>query len=1033
MRSESNTVVSQDFGTQDRFLDAVAKHCAKKLNSNPSRILVFPNKRAAIYFRGYLRKHIRGTVLMPKIMTIGAFYNVFADDSDFETDPVELLFILYKAYCNVINRYGAEPVDFSRFSFWGWMILSDFNDIDSALANANDLYTNLKRYNEIGSYYLNEEQRRIIAEIWGEKAMVAFTPPAGTDAFWKPTEADGADDEIQSRFIKMWQILGPIYEEFNRLLEQEKRVSPGNVVRLVGQRIKEYGRSGMNFENIAFIGFSNVSIGLGKIMRLFAAWNMADFYWDVLPDTDYNRRAGSAVRKLAEAFPMPEDFDVPGYTKPTIDYVAIPSNYLQTKQASQVIQEFEKNNELDTSRPDNTVIMLPDPSLLTGMLQSLPNEVEAINVTMGLPYRNTPFASVIRNIVSLNMRGSVFRGKLCFFHEDITSLVSQPIMRALAPEACVAIRDLLTTSHQFRMPASALREVKGLNGLECIFAELTDPDSPTEAENYFIAILDAMYDCVCRQSQNTAFVQEKVVLKAYRSSAETVFSMIRKYGVEKIKRGTIFGLLERIFALQKFQLTGSPVRGLQVMEPLETRCVDFDNVIMLSMNESVYPRRKQMRSMIPMSIRRAYGLPVNEDSDDEYAYYFFRLLSRSKHVVCLYDSRANGRGNGAMSRHLLQLKYLIKGNTVREKLLELVPSRSEDRTISVIKDDSVREHLERFRTPNSGKNISASALKNYRKCPLKFYLENVEGLREDDTPEPYMDAVTYGNVMHRVLEDMFNETVAPGQETSVIDAAMISKMRGQEGAIENRILRVIDELYYNGSNKNSNRPLPGESRLLAKMMKDYIERVLDKENKTITEANSGPFTFVAAEESFAAIPRDGDKKCSQWAVTPNTTINFKLIIDRHDKMSNGVHRFVDYKTGGDKSSVESVADLFGQGKKANDAILQLCIYAMAYAELTGFKGSIKPALYRFLDAFKVRKAEPDFELDGVSIGGNQVVYCNDSTGDPEWQKEFRERLNEMIDSIFDYSIPFSQTSDTENCKYCAFTEVCGRVIVEKDY
>lgn len=1017
----------------DRFLDAVAQHVAQHMRQYPAQVLVFPNKRSAIYFRGYFRRHLPDMVLMPKIMTIGAFYNLFATDNDFEADPVELLFILYKAYCNVMVQHGVEPVDFTRFSFWGRMILDDFNDIDASLANASDLYTNLKRFNEIQSFFLNDEQRRIIAEIWGDKAMLAFTPPVGRDIMWKPTDSD-IEHPARNKFLKMWQILAPIYSEFNNLIQKQGITYHGKTIRIVSEAIKSMGKRAMPFDRAVFIGFNRLSLGQAKIMKTLQNWDKAQFFWDVLPNEPYTKKVGVTVHRLAKAFPMPDDFAIPEYTIPDITIYSVPSNSLQNKQASAVLQQLDKHHLLNVHRADNTVVVLPDAALLTGLLQSLPKAADVINVTMGIPYRNTPFASVLRNIISLNMRSGVFRGKLSFFHEDVTALISQPVMRTLAPVACMKIKEMLQRSRQFRVPASVLREMAGFNGLQCIFGELTDPDSPQEAEEYLLNVLDALQHCIEQTTPSPVHLQEAEILKAYRQAAVTVFEMVKKYGVMRIRRGTIFGLLERIFALQKFNIAGSPVRGLQIMEPLETRCLDFDNVILLSMNESVYPRRKQMRSMIPMSLRYAYGLPTSTDSDNEFAYYFFRLLSRSKRVACLYDSRTAGRGNGAMSRLLLQLKHLNIKATVTEKVLEMIPLNSVDRAIVVHKDERIQQKLQLYLNPVHGRNISASALKNYRKCPLKFYLENVEGLREDDNPLPYMDAITYGKVVHKVLEDRFSAVPKNANFTATIDSPAITFMRSKDSFMENHILSVIDELYYNNANNNSNAPLPGEARLLAKMIKDYIYRVMDKELKTITAPNSGPFTFIAAEEAYATIPaKDStDIKCSQWQVSANHAINFKLVIDRHDIMANGDHRFVDYKTGVDSGNVPSIEALFGQSKDANDAIFQLCIYSLAYADILNFKGSIRPALYRFQDAFKKRNKERDFDDDAVTIGKTPVVFCNNQSATPEWQDPFRQQLAHMVDSIFDVNTPFVQTNDPHNCTFCPFAEICGRTVPEED-
>ena len=1034
-----------------RFLDAVARYFTDgRAGDCASRILVFPNKRSALYFRGYLRRNARGMMLMPRIMTIGAFYNLFAGERDLEADSLELLFILYRAYCNVVTRMKRTPSEFRRFAFWGWMMLSDFSDLDAALADAGSLYVNLKRLNQIRAYFLDEEQLRVIREIWGDRGADLFTPPTDEEAeatgesrFWQHIkyieedmegDIDPEREDVQTRFLRLWHILGPVYREFNRMLDERGLCYPGKALRFVAGQVKSMSAVEMSFERVAFIGFNNLSLALASIMKELRNRRMADFFWDLLPDTPYTARAARVVKANAEAFPMPGDYEVPGYTLPQVTFRAIPSNFMQAKAAGAVLAGMDAEGQLHTRRSDNTVMMLADPALLTGVLHSLPRGVDEINVTMGMPYRSTPFASLMRDVFSLRMRMDLFHGEMCFFHEDVTAVISQPIMRSLAPEACARISDKLMETHQFRVPSSSLSALEGLNGLECIFADVDDTQSAEQASLYFTRVIDAFTRLLAAKSQGADTAQELAVLQTYNAAAERVFAYIDKYAIEHATPGLVFGLLERVLSLQRFPLSGSPVHGLQIMEPLETRCLDFENVLMLSMNERVFPRRRQQRSMIPAVLRRAYGLPVAESYEDEYAYYFFRLLSHSTRVECLYDCRTDGLGNGAMSRYMQQLLYLGEGIIpVAEKNLALLPDMPDWRCIRIEKTPEIMDILRQYTLPD-GRNLSASNLKNYRKCPLKFYLENVRSLRESDEPEAFMDAATYGSIVHAILEDLFNKRKENGNPR--IDRAALREMRGQEGNLEQLAREKIDREYYKGRYIARGRHLPGEGLILARMIALTVSSVLDVEERGLRD-DSDYFTFVAAEERMASVIRPDHKtgecrgrQIGQWRVSENTPpINFDMSIDRHDILADGTHRFVDYKTGHDTESIARV-DMLTDTNTGNDAVYQLCIYARAFADLQpDFSGTIRPELYRLPDISRAGNTKGSYP---IFIDKTPVTYTTDPGSQQPWQAKFRTVFARVIDEIFDPNVDFYQTGNLKNCEHCDFLELCGRVPDETD-
>ena len=1019
--------------TDDKFLQAVARYYA---NSDctmwPRLYLVFPNKRAAIYFRGYFRRYSRKLTLMPQMLTIGAFNVLFAEEDDFEVDSIELLFMLYRCYCNVVRRHGNEPMEFGRFAFWGEMILSDFDDIDAQLADAAALFENLSRLNEIGTYYLSPEQLEVISSIWGDKVMAAYAD-GGRDAFWKhishESDEDGVSSSLTGRFLKLWELLPELYEEFRARLSEAHMAYPGMAARIVSERIGQAGIDDLPFDRVAFIGFSNVNNALARTMKRFRKLGVADFFWDRLPDRPYNRVAGRVVERLARSFPMPGGYNPPSEREPEVTISAVPSNFLQAKVAGNLLSGWIASGVATGSTPDNTVVMLPAQEMLVPMLHSLGDGVGTVNITMGLSYRNTPFAALLRSIVSLHMRSRMIKGELYFFHDDVREVVTIPVMRSLVPDACLTVERFLDASHQYNISAEVLGNIEGIGELASVFATVNDTNSPADVREYIFNMLDALAGAIARDagSNLNPEAHEVKVLDAYREAASRVFGYVERYGVGEIGRGTLFGLLERIMAVQTLNMSGTPVKGIQIMGTLETRTLDFDNVIVLSMNERVFPRKTRLRSLIPQSLRRGYGLPGADDAENEYAYYFFRLLSRSRRVACFYDSRVSGLGNGAMSRYLIQLKYLNDGATPQEKAVSLTPVSAPERVISIAKDESVMHALSRFTRVEGGRNLSATALKTYRSCRLKFYLDYVCGIKSDDDPTAYMDAATYGTVLHAVLEDLFCEQRRQGERTAVIDEAAVVRMIGKPGELQRRVLYKINKEYHKDAHPERLDFLPAESRLLGEMMTDYIMRVLEKERDSVKYPNPLSFTFVDAEETLATTGREAN--CGQWQVTPDLGVNFRMQIDRHDLLEGDVHRFVDYKTGSDSPKATSVEALFDvDNSKCNDAIFQLLVYANAYADITGFRGIVRPALYRLREAFGFSAGSRPFDDDKVTIEKETVVWTN-RPGDtpPAWQNEFRTRLEQMVSSIFDSSQPFAQTTCADNCTFCHYKVMCGRI------
>lgn len=1048
----------------DKFLDRVAAWLANRVTDEPGRWwVVFPNKRAGIYLRGYLRRYLDGPTLMPRLMTVGAFESaMLATDDSVEIDRIEQLFVLYQSYCRVCAKRQTEPMVFDRFAFWGSMIVDDFNDLDANLADASKLYKNIKDINETSSYYLTPDQIEAIAEIWGDKVRYNFTPP-DENTFWKHIEhldetaaqtgETGSEESISKRFVRLWEIMGLLYKEYQQNLDDRNLLTPGKAARKVAAVVRNTAAEEMPMDHVVFVGFSHLDKAHTLVMRDLRRKGLAQFFWDTLPDRPWTGGHGDEVAAYARALPMPDDFNAPEFADPHVQILAVPSNYMQAKVIGNRLHEWAEANIVRERYADNTLVALSDQSLLIPLLGSIPQSIDPVNITMGMSLRGTPLATLLRSVTSMQMRSRMLHGEPTLFHEDVTNLISHPLLKALVPDVCAAIQLHMSIKRRYNVPVAELKALCKGNVIACIFdTEGSEPWTPAQVVTYIHNLADALRNAMESKVTDGQHINtnahEMLVLAAYVEAADRIARYIDAYRTGYVGRGALFQLFERIIAQQTINMSGSPVRGLQVMGMLETRALDFDNIIIPSMNERIYPRRSRMRTLIPQNLRRGYGLTAFDDADNEYAYYFFRLLSRARRVVCLYNSAMTGTGRGAPSRYLQQLVYLADGNDPERRALTLQANPTTPMPIVVPKDSEVMERLQAFRNndPEKGPtlNLSASALKTYRKCGLEFYIKHVLNVDDENEPVGYMDAATYGNVVHGVLQDLFNSLVtADGghddKGQALVTEKAIDSLIDPERILR-RVARKINEIYFNRPERGDDMfAMPGESKLLAGQMRDYIVRVLEKERDQI-QAN-GPFIFKDAEERIATTGRHGDGR--QWHVADGLDVNFNLSIDRHDVLagpnhlfanandvqSGDIQRFIDYKTGSDKPTVTNVANLFSRKQRdSNDAILQLLTYCEAYADFTGEQLTIEPALYRLVKAFATNEKDHPFEDDAIYINKEKVVWTNiPGKQQAAWQPEFRQRLNEMVASIFDPAKPFDQTDDIETCGICPFWEICGRI------
>ena len=994
------------------FLKCVARYCIDHFSDLSALTFVMPNRRSAIFLKHYIEQTLDHSAFMPRFIVLsqlavrGARYVV--------CDHQEQLMILYKAYSAVLDRYNhAEQIsDFDKFLFWGEIILSDFDTIDRWAIDAKMLYSNIKSLKELTADFLDDDQKNIVKTLWGDSPLTD-----DRDAFWLHInhDADGTGDSMSDKFLSLWQILGPIYDEFHTMLRDRGMTTSARLLRdLIND---DEWSSRLKAPKYAFVGLNEVSYCEAKLLDKLSLCHKACFFWDFSEAMTVSANH-SIVRNMSKRWPQPDDFDIPvAGEAPAIKVLAMPSKVAQAKAIGLTLSNLIDDGRLDPENAINTAVVLPDEALLTPTLLALPPQIKNVNITMGVPFATSSFATLLRAIVSMQMRAvyNNTRGQYQFFYEDIDAVLAHPLIRLIAPDVADDIRSMIARERLFRVDVSRLNDDEFAD--LCYIFTMVDrnTDHPATAAancaNYLINLIDGLHRDISNAEigPDTPSKTEADYLCHISSEISALSTMIANYDIS-VGQSTYFAFFERLLNARTINLAGTPLCGLQIMGVLETRALDFENVIIASMNEGAFPRRSYVKTMIPNSLRRGYNMPPTERLDAAYEYYFYRLIARASNVTLIYDSRSQGLSAGEPSRFIAQLKYITPAGLSKPEFIEysLGYNQAADRSFSIPKSERILSKLETFKKPGGAK-LSASALKTYKQCPLKFYLQYVNNFRGDTELTDYIQAVDYGNIIHGTLCDIYEIYKDRPITPQVLDGICASHN-------EHRLSNIIINQISRAINVNDKR-FNSEHKITAFVVLHIVKRLLAVEKKCYAPS----FKFVGGEVSTD----------SQWTLDKDLTINFKMSIDRidefYDANNNKKLRFIDYKTGSDRISAPSLDALFEPGVHDFDAIFQLLIYCHAFADIHNRHNiDIKPVVHSLKAILKDGNISTKFNKE--EIADYRDV---DDPDDPDGDNCFRPRLVRLIKEIFDPAVPFAPVDNLDACKYCQFANICGRDISDK--
>lgn len=950
------------------FLYDVAKLFFDTYGTGISRMaFVFPNRRAGVFFQRELALMSERPLFSPTILTIN---ELFTRQSDLQVaDKVSLLFLLYRIY----QRVNPSAESFDEFVFWGDMLLNDFDDVDKWLADPRQLFMNIKDLKEIDDTfdYLNEEQLAAIRQFWS-----SFSPDSGGQ---KVTE-----------FLALWKVLLPIYESLREELFEQGLAYEGMIFREVAERAKRKESLDFPYEKIVFVGFNAISATEKALMSNLRDSGQGDFYWDF--DSVYlEEKENKATMFVDYARQFPSVHKLPRYpsTNPRFTLIDIASRIGQSKELSGILQKWlPDGTKKNTQEAMKTAVILPDEQMLLPTLYSIPENIESINVTMGYSLSTSPIAGLFEQIIALQSNWSMNEGEPSFYYRFVRPILLHRYIRAIEPEADQYEQEIRKHNRIF-IPESYFAKSATLSKL---FRALRSGD---DISTYLLELLDQFVEKRQEEGEasNISAIEREFIYHYYIALVR--FRDLLKEDRTPMNMDTYFKLLRKLIGGVSVSFQGEPLSGLQVMGVLETRALDFDRMVFLSMNEGVFPLRKAANSFVPPSLRKAFGLPTTEHQDGIYAYHFYRMLHRASEVVMIYDSRSEGLQTGEVSRFVYQLEYLY-GKTIHRECVKYNIAIDPEERIDIEKNKAVCAKLDSFRVGGQ-KALSASAINTYIECPLRFYFSYVEGLNTEDDVSEMIEANTFGDLFHYMMEKIYNRLK---QESELITANRITEIIGNKKMLNDCLLEAFAKKVY--KTERIPRELTGQNFLVGEIIKKYVIEMLR------TDLKLCPFKYIASE-----MPVKGAIKLEN-----GDQIALKGFIDRVDQKDDTL-RLLDYKSGKEKSlNFAEIGDLFdADNKQRSGYVLQVFLYSMLYMQQSR-AALIEPGVIFIRSLF----GNYDYRVK-QTIGKQDRRAVTDFS---EWCTEFSVHLEKLVTEIFDTKVPFVQTKDERKCEYCPFTTLCRK-------
>ena len=1059
------------------FLELVAKDLYQKCDGNFQNLtIIFPNKRASLFFNQHIFSIANAPLWAPKYLTISELFQTL---SPLEVaDTIELVCRLYQAYEKAYQQNGEEMDEtLDKFYSWGELMLSDFQDIDNNHVDALQLFRNISDLNDLTRFdYLTEEQVKALQEYFQDFEISTL---------------------LKENYLSLWKILPTIYACFREELRTAGMAYEGmlkrNVVSRLGkgelpdderlsegqeaiaqQKVADF-KERIQQQKFAIVGFNVLNKTEQEMFKFLKENSQVYFYWDF--DEAYKQEkaddhkvfeAGRFIYEDMQAFPNEFKPDTETYrlayrnfasSKKHITYISSPTENAQTQYIGTWMQQCHLQAEGE--QLNESAIVLCNENLLQSVLHSIPVDEEfakrfKLNVTMGYPLLQTPISSYLMAVLDLQLHGyhENRSGNSFWRYAQVAAVLKHPYTNRLGGEMA---RQLLSTikSHNILFPSVSLienlpveqndeKKAKQEEQQKAFLLQLfTKQNSMKDLLNYLLQLIQSV-------GNSYRLVEKTFDYQLYVESVFNAFKIVNRLlkleesGILRVEPFTLSRLLFQIINSHSLPFHGEPAVGIQLMGVLETRNLDFKNVLMLSVNEGNLPKSENCSSFIPYFLREEYHLTTRDKRNSLYAYYFYRLVQRAENVTLIYNNSTEGTSRGEMSRFMkqmlveqedLQLAHKIELKNLTATNVPYLPS-----SIVVPKTEEMLEILrghfvwgEDGSRPTALKAtsngyLSPSAINTYIDCPLQFYFQRVAQLYPEDELTDDVEENTFGSIFHFCMSEIYTR-LGIGKPLLEKD---INLILNEEETIAYFVDRAFNHEFFHESDLNKSPTYNGEQLLVRSVIITYVKNQLEYDKQFC------PLTIIEVEKEHSSF----------FKLSNGSTVKLGGIIDRIDlvHLSDDTDqlRILDYKTSSKEKPAKSVEALFdSKDTKRSNHIMQAFYYADIYSREESVRQSVGVSLmYVKLtkDGGKEKKCNPLVKLGNTEVsdfanspylsplrGVGGVQESEGSTHpDATLRDAYHSQLLAVIDSIFNPDVPFTQAPTNHPCKYCKFLAICGR-------
>ncbi len=941
------------------FLEKATKYLIHKYGDSISDLcIVMPNRRAGLFLKKYLSQQAKKTIWSPDIFSVEDFINELSGLQ--VTDAISLYFELYETHRNV-EKERAESFD--NFLSWGKTLLHDFNDIDLHLADPQKIF-----------YFLNSSK--------------AY-------AVWNLEQKPLSD--YQERYLKFYNSLYNYYKDLTSKLLNKNQAYQGLAYRYVADHIEEKINS-IKWKKIIFIGFNALNLAEEKIIKHFIECNKAEILWDA--DNYYiknpQQEAGKFIRKYINSWHLKEinwiENNFTGTKK--INITGVPGNTGQAKLTGHILDEIKKNSE----KTERTAVVLADEKLLVPVLNSIPADIKNLNVTMGLPLKYTSAFELFDSLFRMHINSvRLSKGDIPkIYYKDILKIINHPYIANIINLSTDnrAPSDIVKNSNRVLLSDKDIQQIFPSSGEYSKYRFLFDNwngdiYTAIQCMEKLVEMLKVFFSAPPTEHVVNTDIDIEYIFN-FSKIIKRIKSLSDNYkNIRQID--TLRTLFHRIAETTALPFYGEPLKGIQIMGLLETRNLDFENIIMLSVNENIIPASKTIHSFIPHDVRYEFDLPSYKEREAIYAYHFYRLLQRAENTYLIYNTENDDFGSSEQSRFIKQItNELQKYNadiTINHRLMNIPVIKEEDiYTIEIPKTKDIIQKL----TEKAKSGFSPSSLNTFINCSLQFYFQEIVKIKEPEEVEETVEADTMGKIMHGVLHDLYKPYINKQIKTGDINN-MLSQV--------DKLTKENFKKYYGGGDVKY-----GKNLLIINIANKYIKNFLRKETDFIN--NKGPFRIKKLEDKFSTVINISD--------SIKLMIVLKGVIDRIDEAGNTT-RIIDYKTGKvDKNElfVEDWNSLISEPNLAKS--FQLLMYSYLYRKNNDTAEKIESGI---------------ISLKKLSSGiFNVHIPENDTDINKKAAEQFETIARILLEDIFNPQKPFTQADDEERCKYCDYGSICNRPV-----